>query len=266
MSPTWYSLPWFRFNRKTKSSNTPYNKQNSCGQAGWPVGAGWEDTRLENVFIRPEDENMLSRYRCCYCGLKVKVLYIDSAFTPRVRCAAQSCTAGIVLLTGLHEKYWIFFMPLSLFSQFSIVCHRSNVWRLAPRCIDLWARASWFPSSRQRNGTEIMVSDGNCDFFIVLAISSHLFQSCRVPARSRRGQTNKRWLYSHTGPFHFRERLFLPVTIRLNPCRIKTSSSSPHSHVATDLFSWVSSSCSRCWSKSTRYYLINIHILNYSHL
>lgn len=133
---------------------------------------------------------MLSRYRCCYCDLKVKVLYIDSTFTPRVRRAAQSYTAGIVLLSGLHEKYWIFFMPLSLFSQFSIVCHRSNEWMLAPRRIDLWACASWFPPSRQRHRTEIMVSDGNCDFFIVLAISSQLFRSCRVPARSRKGQTN----------------------------------------------------------------------------
>lgn len=135
---------------------------------------------------------MLSRYRCCYCDLKVKVLCIDSALTPRVCRAAQSCTAGIVLLSGLHEKYWIFLMPLSLVSQFGIVCHKSSVRRLAPRCIDLWAGASWFPSSRQRHGTEIMVSDGNCDFFIVLAISSRLFRSCRVPARSRRGRTNNR--------------------------------------------------------------------------
>lgn len=136
-SLTWYSFPWFCFNQKIKSSNTQYNKQNSCGQAGWPVGAGWADTGLENGFIWPKDENMLSRYRCCYCDLKVKVLYIDSTFTLRVRCAAQPCTAGIVLPSGLHEKYWIFFMPLSVFSQFSIVCHRSNVWRLAHRCIDL---------------------------------------------------------------------------------------------------------------------------------
>jgi len=67
-------------------------------------------------------------------------------------CSARARATVIVLASRLHERYWIFLMPLSSSSQFSIVtavCHESIVLRPTLWWIDLWAATSQFSSSCQ---------------------------------------------------------------------------------------------------------------------
>lgn len=102
-------------------------------------------------------------------------------------CSPQARVAGIVLHSRLHEKYWIFLVPLSLSGQFSTVtavCHESIVLRHAPRWIDLWASASKFSFSVKRSEAEITVNNENLLLFISLRISKY---SCFLPCRSQAG-------------------------------------------------------------------------------